>query len=409
MVDWGLVQSLAPPSRYYWEPVGGHMSERVLLFSATSWQTVQAFLQDQLLELPSDWAVHIVCSQVPQERTTLRANVHFHEIPMRRDVAITRDLISLVKWLRIVRRISPELLVASTPKASLLSLLACALIGVRRRIYWMHGVRYQSESGFPRKALKFFEGLAILLATEIIPVSRTLIDFVRSEFPSILGSKIVHLPSHASGIDIQKFKPPTSEDRSRARRIFNLPEDALVVGFLGRYTPDKGILDLVAAMTSVVKCFPRALAVFGGFPDDVLPIHLSGIPEFKTEFFRDLGPQETPEIFYHSLDIFCLPSVREGLSTVNLEAAACGLAVVTTDATGCADSIDPGRSGLLVPVAEPSHLANAIGWLLGNSRVRLKMGSFGRDWVVQNFSQKMIWDRNKAIFTGPAESFAGER
>jgi glycosyltransferase involved in cell wall biosynthesis len=94
--------------------------------------------------------------------------------------------------------------------------------------------------------------------------------------------------------------------------------------------------------------------------------------------------------FYAALDIFCLPSHREGFPNVNLEAAATGLPVVTTTATGCIDSIRTGVDGILVPPRNPDALALAIEELVRDSSLRHTYGQQGRDRVIELFDERRI-------------------
>jgi len=94
--------------------------------------------------------------------------------------------------------------------------------------------------------------------------------------------------------------------------------------------------------------------------------------------------------FYWSLDIFCLPSLREGMPNVNLEAAACGLPVVSTNATGCRDSVVDGVTGLLAKPSDPEELLVALSRLLNNRSLRNAMGIESRTWVVQHFDEREV-------------------
>jgi glycosyltransferase involved in cell wall biosynthesis len=86
-------------------------------------------------------------------------------------------------------------------------------------------------------------------------------------------------------------------------------------------------------------------------------------------------------------DIFCLPSYREGLPKVLLEAMSSGLPCVSTDVPGCRDVVRHGDTGLLVPAGDSAALASAIADLINNEEQRLEMGRRGRKRVVEGFSE----------------------
>ena len=150
------------------------------------------------------------------------------------------------------------------------------------------------------------------------------------------------------------------------------------------------MLDLVNAMTSDVQGNPAVKLVMAGEPDGTDPLSEASLSDLNKPWIVRLGSVTNMPEFYTALDIFCLPSHREGFPNVNLEAAATGLPVVTTTATGCIDSVRSGVDGTLVPPLDPQALALAIGELVGNSSLRLAYGQQGRDRAVELFDERRI-------------------
>ena len=96
-----------------------------------------------------------------------------------------------------------------------------------------------------------------------------------------------------------------------------------------------------------------------------------------------------PEVFANS-HIFCLPSYREGLSKVLIEAAACGKPIITTDVPGCRDVVTNGLNGLLVPARDPQAIARAIKDLIVDPEKRRQMGHEGRKKAQTEFGLEMV-------------------
>ncbi len=90
------------------------------------------------------------------------------------------------------------------------------------------------------------------------------------------------------------------------------------------------------------------------------------------------------------MSIICLPSWREGFPKVLMEAAACGLPTITTDVPGCRNAIVDKKTGILVPLKNPTALANAIQFLIENIKIRKKMGKSGRELALSKFDFKII-------------------
>ena len=120
----------------------------------------------------------------------------------------------------------------------------------------------------------------------------------------------------------------------------------------------------------------------------------------KKKIVEVLGHQtDIPNLFWKS-HIICLPSYYgEGLPKVLIEAAAAQRAVITTNHPGCRDAIIPNKTGILVPIKNPTKLANAIQYLIENYKVRISMGLAGRDLAEREFNIEKIVNKHAKIYT----------
>jgi glycosyltransferase involved in cell wall biosynthesis len=168
--------------------------------------------------------------------------------------------------------------------------------------------------------------------------------------------------------------------------------DDMVVGFAGRLTPNKGINELVAAMASIVHLNPSLKLVLAGELDNTDPLAETDLQKMEQPWVLKLGKVTNMPEFYAALDIFCLPSHREGFPNVNLEAAATGLPIVTTSATGCVDSVRQGVDGVIVPPQDTNELAHAIETLLRDPRLRHAYGEQGRERAIKLFDERVMND-----------------
>jgi glycosyltransferase involved in cell wall biosynthesis len=96
--------------------------------------------------------------------------------------------------------------------------------------------------------------------------------------------------------------------------------------------------------------------------------------------------------------VVVLPSYREGLPKVLVEAAACGRPSVTTDVPGCRDAIVPGVTGLLVPPRDAAALADAIGQLVGDAQMRARMGRAARELAEREFGIERIVEQHLSLY-----------
>jgi len=171
------------------------------------------------------------------------------------------------------------------------------------------------------------------------------------------------------------------------------PEGESLVILPGRMLWEKGVGEFVEAARELRKRGVAARMVLVGAPD---PDNAGCIPERQLREWVETGSVEwwghqtdMPAVICKS-HLVCLPSYREGLPKVLLEAGACGRAIVTTDAPGCSYVVRHGENGLLVPIRDSHALADAIQKLLQDSARRQQMGVVGRKRVATEFSDGRI-------------------
>jgi glycosyltransferase involved in cell wall biosynthesis len=163
-----------------------------------------------------------------------------------------------------------------------------------------------------------------------------------------------------------------------------------IIGFIGRITKDKGVSELVQAISSVNKTYGNVRLVIIG-PDEGGIDYLGDLLQNGAVTY--MGPTTNVRSAYWAFDAFALPSYREGFPVSPLEAQSCGLPSVTTMATGCIDSQPPSNSRLTVPTKDPDSLAAVIEFLVANPGERSSMGKNARQWVSENFKSSDVVQR----------------
>lgn len=171
------------------------------------------------------------------------------------------------------------------------------------------------------------------------------------------------------------------------------PSGPLVVTFAGRFIRDKGIYEFIAAARLLRVNYPNVVfqlvgEIDSGNPTSLTEAELDSIVAEKV--VRLLGYQTDMARVFSSSHVVVLPSYREGLPKVLIEAAACARAVVTTDVPGCRDAIIADKTGLLVPVRDHHALASSIENLLLNGALRLSMGRAGRELAMSEFTIEKV-------------------
>lgn len=282
-----------------------------------------------------------------------------------------------------------------TPKGGLIAMLAAWLARVPVRIYLRHGLVYETSRGLKRTLLINIDRLASKLATKIVCVSpsvakRSIEDGLNPEIKQIV---LAH--GTCNGIDIDRFCKGTInvEVVSTLKTELGINDGDFVIGFAGRLVRDKGIIELIRAYQEIRKTHHNVrlmlvgmLEIRDALPEDVV----ATIKEDKSIISTGYVGYDTIEQYYALMDVFVLPSYREGFPTSVLEASAMEIPVITTRATGCCDSIIDGKTGMFVGHNE-KELETAIMKLYDSDELRSQMGLAGRKMVVDNFRNEVVW------------------
>ncbi len=173
-----------------------------------------------------------------------------------------------------------------------------------------------------------------------------------------------------------------------------------VVVLASRLLKDKGVVEYVEAAKLLKKWGLNARFLLAGYPDPGNPSSISEAQIKEWTHSQDIeyvGYQNTASLFPH-VHLVVLPSYREGLPRVLVEAAACGRAIITTDVPGCRAAIIRDKTGLLVKARDPVSLAEAIRSLLVNARLRNTMGAEGRKLAESEFDIKKIVEQHLQVY-----------
>ncbi len=329
------------------------------------------------------------------ERVAAEEGVTAPGVPMSRSITPLGDLLAALRLTRLLRRLRPDIVNAGTPKAGLLGMLAARLAGVPIRVYTLRGLRLETARGWRRRLFAAGERLASRSAHRVVCVSESLRRrYLELGLGSAARSRVLGAGS-SNGVDVERFRPASGGgEEQELRRRLGVSARELLIGFVGRLTRDKGIVDLSEIFQSgPLESHPEArLLLLGDFePGDPVPAplrrRLADDPRvILTGFVDDSAP------YYRVLDLLAFPSYREGFPNVPLEAAASGLPVAGYAATGTVDAVEDGTTGTLVPVGDRTALAAAIAAYLERPDLRRLHGTAGRRRAQERFARERVWE-----------------
>ncbi|MGC2671787.1 MAG: glycosyltransferase family 4 protein [Candidatus Acidiferrum sp.] len=316
------------------------------------------------------------------------------EVPLERDIAPFQDLDSLWRLWRIMRALRPTVTNVGTPKAGLLGGFAAWLNRVPCRFYTLHGLRFETTKGLKRRILVYADRLACRFAHRVICVSQSVREKAIASGLTTWERTVVFGAGSCNGVDASRFAatPGMKQRAAELRRRLGIPKQAPVALFVGRLTSDKGIPELMDAFSQLSHRHPELrLLLVGCFEDgDPLPVETRNSLDTNSRVIFAGAVQDTAP-YYAAADVVILPSHREGLPTVILEAQASGKPVIGTCATGIVDVVADGETGLLFPIGDVPALAEAIAKIIGDRGLATKLARAGQEQVQRHFRQEQIW------------------
>jgi len=343
------------------------------------------------------YEVHVATPPGPSVAQVQGHGFGHHPIGLtRRGVNPGGELAAFAALARLYRRLRPELIEHATIKPVLYGGLAARLLRQPAVVSWMTGLGFVFISGGARATLVRRFVAAGYRAALDRPAAWVIFEnpddrdlFVSRGLASRDRARLIR----GAGVDMDRFHP-TPE-----------PPGPPTVVLAGRMLRDKGVIEFVDAARALRSAGGTARFALVGSAD---PGNPAGLPEAQLRAWHAEGAVEwwgqrddMPEVLSQA-HVACLPSYREGLPKVLVEAAACARAIVATDAPGCREVVRHEWNGLLVPVRDAAALADALGRLLRDPAERARMGARGRTWVEQEFSEQHVIGQTLAVYAEAA-------
>lgn len=320
-----------------------------------------------------------------------------------RKIRPVANLKAIFALCRLIKKEKFDIVHVHSPLAAMLGRIAAKMAGTAVVIYTAHGFYFhENMTKWKRRCIVWIEKILGRMCTDIL-----LLQSAEDRETAIREG--ISLPQNAvwisNGVDINKFMPFSPDEKLQA--LLGIKKEDKVVGFAGRIVREKGIEELVKAIGLVKERVSSVkLLIVGdtlqsdrdtGAKEDIRRVIAENSLEENVVFagLRDDMPQ-----VYALMDVFVLPSYREGMPRSILEAMACGLPVVATDIRGSREEVVDGVTGKIVPSREVKPLADAIREILVDKEIALKMGSAGRKRVEAEFDEEMVLDKEVEVYKG---------
>lgn len=369
-----------------------------ICFVVSSPMSAVAFLSPHLQALKDSYSLSMVANT--SEPGLLRRhglNLNITSVGIERTIRPVRDLIALFVLYRLFRRKRFNAVHSLTPKAGLLTMLAAWLARVPVRVHWFTGQVWATKTGLGRWGLKQADRLIAALATHALVDSHSQRDFLVGERVVSSARAEVLAEGSVCGVDSERFHPD-DEARSIVRRELNIPNEAVLVLYLGRLNRDKGIADLAAAFAKLAPRQPHLWLLLVGPDEEGMQARVREACAPWLDRVRFVGFTDQPERYMATADVFCLPSYREGFGSSVIEAAACAVPAVASRVYGLTDAVLEGETGFLHPPGDVTAMATLIERLVGDTALCQKMGKAARERVVRDFNQARLTEALRLFY-----------
>lgn len=316
-------------------------------------------------------------------------------VEITRSISPLKDIKAIIRIYQYIKKNNITKVVGHTPKGGMVAMIASFFARITERIYFRHGIIYETSTGFKRILLKNIDRLTGFFATKVVCVSNSVKAISINDNLNNPNKNVVLGLGTCNGVDTEDRFNPSKKDIgiiNGLKNKFSISTDDKVVGYVGRLVKDKGIDDLIKAWEIVKMNCPEAKLLLVGpieEKDSISEYSKNKIRSESSILFTDFVIDASP--YFSLMNVFVLPTYREGFPTVSLEASSMNLPVVITKATGCSESILENKTGLFIS-NEPKDIADKILFYFENDKIAEAHGKQGRLFVQENFEQTKIWD-----------------
>jgi glycosyltransferase involved in cell wall biosynthesis len=305
-----------------------------------------------------------------------------------RGMNLFSDLRAVGQLWRVLRREKPDILHTHNPKPGVYGRIVGKLARVPIVVNTVHGLYATPDSSILKR------GIVYML--EWIASRFSDAELIQSpeDFYFLLERRIVSrskLRLLGNGVDLERFRPDPAR-RDEVRKELGLKDDQIAVGLVARLVEEKGVPELIEAAERLGDRYV-VFVVGPRDPEKSDAVSEELLSKAESNGVRFLGMRRDVERIYQAMDLFVLPSHREGFPRAAMEAAASGLPVIATNIRGCRQVVEDGITGFLFPVRDVDALTEAITRIGDNPELRSSQSRASVDRARIHFDEREIVNR----------------
>jgi len=360
--------------------------------------TVEAIFKNQNKFLVDNgFDVHVVTSSYNAANAVSKyEGFNYHAINILRGIGLFSDLKSIVSLVKLFKDIKPDIVHTHTSKGGLVGMLAAYISGVKCRVHSVAGWTVDIRNMPFRAVLVLSERITLKLATSILVNSHSLREYLISDGYLTSAKSLVLGRGSSNGVDLFKFSVDNIDCDVKAdiKSKFNILQNDVVIGFVGRIMIEKGVLELIDAFM-LLEC------------DN---IHLMLVGEVESKSRKSLSEQvltmmdndcrvhvtgwvDNVHEYLSIIDILVHPSYSEGMPNAILQASSMGVPCIATNVRGNKDVVLHKRTGLLYHRNETNALLKYLSLLIADANLRIKYGQQARRYIEDEFDHNDVCQR----------------
>ena len=339
------------------------------------------------------WDVVSVCSDGPLVHDLRKKGYQIHTTEISRNFNVFAHINAIISLSKFFRAEKFDVVHVHSPVAALVGRIAAKIANVPIVVYTAHGFYFHDEMSFIKRLIH--------IALERILGFFTDMLFTQSEEDAIAARKyhlapLDHITCIGNGVNTKDFDPNSKKLSKSIREELGIPKSAFVFCMISRLVKEKGVAEFLSAAKEVALRNADAYFVLVGsrltsdHNGDVEDAIIDAKKKLNDKLLLTGERNDIPDIL-DAVDVFCLPSWREGMPRSIIEAMMMGKPVVATNIRGCREEVINGVTGLLIERNNPSALKNAFFYFLGNPERAREMGRLGRERATE------LFDENKVI------------
>jgi glycosyltransferase involved in cell wall biosynthesis len=341
--------------------------------------------------------VKSVCSFGGHLDDLKRKGYKIEVIPIERNLSPVKGLVSIWRLFLFFRRESFDVVHVHTPVAAFLARIAAFFARVPLVVYTAHGFYFHDEMPALKRLIFISAEIAMRPLTDLL-FTQSQEDAANAASLKIMNkNRIFYI---GNGVDTKRFNPAVKYNIED----LNLPKDKVVIGMVSRLVQEKGIVEFLDAAKRLAFVYSHVyfLLVGSRLPSDYDSSVDSAIQDAETVLGNRLilaGEREDIPGLLASMDIFCLPSWREGMPRSIIEAMMMELPVVATNIRGSREEVVEGETGFLVPVKNVNRLHEKLEYLVNNPEIRKRIGRSGRSRAMRLYDEDVVINRQLELIS----------